>query len=240
MTALSALVTGANKGIGFETARQLGRIGMIVWLGARDSGRGQAAVDTLRSEGLDVRLLQLDVADEESILAGARALGRETDRLDVLVNNAGILAGRTPPSATAPADLRRVFDVNFFGAVRVTQAMMELLRRADAARIVNVSSGIGSLTQSSDPDYEFYRVKSLSYAASKAALNMATIQFAYELRDTGIKVNAADPGHTATDLNGRTGRRSPEQAASVIVALASLPAGGPTGGFFDDKGALPW
>ena len=240
MIGKQALITGANKGIGLATARWLSRKGFAIWLGARDDLKGAEAAELLRSEGVDVRHLLLDVTDQVTLEAAVTRLEDEAGTLDALINNAGILAARTLPSETSSAALRAVFEVNFFGAIAVTQAMLPLLRRAPAARIVNVSSGIGSLTQSSDPDYEFYRVKSLSYAASKAALNMSTVQFAYELRDTGIKVNSADPGHTATGLNGYSGRRSPEQAADVIGRLATLGSDGPTGQFFDEAGALPW
>lgn len=236
-----ALVTGANKGIGFEVARGLGKAGMTVLLGARDAGRGAEAAAKLRDEGLDVREIALDLGDEATIRATAARIESEFGRLDVLVNNAGITSpGDGPPSQADLAAVRRTFDTNFFSTVAVTQAMLPLLRKAPSARIVNVSSGLGSLALNSDPASPYAEVKILGYNASKAALNMMTVQLAYELRDTPIKVNSADPGYTATDLNGNSGPQTIEEGAEETLRLALLPDDGPTGGYSDRHGVVPW
>src|SRR5262245_27613669 len=235
-----AVVTGANKGIGFEIARQLGRQGMIVFLGARDAERGRAAAEKLGAEGIDARALALDVTDDASVAAAAAAIGRDPGRLDVLVNNAGIAIDDGPPSRVSFDAVRRTYDTNVFGVVRTTQAFLPLLRKSDAGRIVNLSSGLGSLAQNSDPAWEYAAVKFLAYNSSKTAVNAITLQFAHELRNTPIKVNAADPGYVATDMNRHQGVRSVEQGAATPVRLATLPADGPTGGYFNDAGRIPW
>jgi NAD(P)-dependent dehydrogenase (short-subunit alcohol dehydrogenase family) len=234
-----ALITGANKGIGLEIARQLGRQGMTVLLGARDEGRGQEAAEKLQADGVDARSIQLDVISQETIDRAARRIEKEFGRLDVLVNNAGIFTDDTPPSGLHMEVLRRTYETNVFGPVAITQAMLPLLRRSPAGRIVNMSSGLGSLTQISDPGWEFSNLNLLAYNSSKTALNAVTVQFAKELRDMAVKVNSADPGYTATDMNSHQGTRSVEQGARVAVRLATLPADGPTGGFFDENGPLP-
>ncbi len=236
-----ALVTGANKGIGFEVARGLGKAGMTVLLGARDAARGAESAAKLRGEGLDVREIAIDLGDEATIGAAAGKIEAEVGHLDVLVNNAGITSpGDGPPSKTDLAAVRSTFETNFFATIAVTQAMLPLLRKAPSARVVNVSSGLGSLALNSDPASPYAEVKILGYNASKAALNMMTIQLAYELRDTGIKVNAADPGYTATDLNGHSGPQTVEEGAEETIRLALLPDDGPTGGYFDRHGVVPW
>ncbi len=236
-----ARVTGANKGIGFEIARQLGQAGMIVMLGARDAVRGEAASATLAAEGLDVRFVPVDLDRLDTIRDAAAALDAAHGRLDVLVNNAGIVAqGDGMPGGADLDAVRRVFETNLFGTLAVTQAMLPLLRRSASARIVNVSSGLGSLTHNSDPDWPSATVKLVGYNGSKAALNMLTIQLAAELAQTGIKVNAADPGYTATDLNNHGGHQSVPEGAAAAVRLALLPDDGPTGGFFSSAGVEPW
>ena len=235
-----AVVTGANKGIGLEIARQLARGGITVHLGARDEARGREAAEKLRGEGLDARPLRLDVTDAQSVSAAAAQLERDPGRLDILVNNAGIAIDDGPPSRVSMDALRRTYETNVFGLVRVTQALLPLLRRSDAGRIVNLSSGLGSLTLNSDPSWPFASVKFLAYNSSKSAVNAITVQLAWELRDTKLKVNAADPGYVATDMNRHQGVRSVEQGAAAPVRLATLPADGPTGGYFDDAGPLPW
>ena len=235
-----AVVTGANKGIGFEIARQLAREEITVFIGARDEERGRAAAEKLQAEGLDARPLRLDVTDDASVAAAASFVEQNAGRLDVLVNNAGVAIDDGPPSRVSIDALRRTYETNVFGVVRTTQAMLPLLRRSDAGRIVNLSSGLGSLTQNSDPSWEFASVKYLAYNSSKTAVNAITVQFAYELRDTPIKVNAADPGYVATDMNRNQGVRSVEQGAATPVRLALLPPDGPTGGYFNDEGTLPW
>lgn len=237
-----ALVTGANKGIGFEVARCLGKAGLTVFLGARNIDLGQKAAATLRAENLDARHLELDLGRPETIEAAAAAIADHGQRLDVLVNNAGIGGGAADglPSLADIGIAQRVMQTNFFGTLAVTQAMLPLLRKAPAARIVNVSSGLGSLGLSGDPDWEYAAFKRLGYGASKAALNMLTVQLAYELRGTAIKVNSAAPGYTATDMNGQRGDQTVEQGAAEAVRLALLPPDGPTGGFFATAGPLPW
>ncbi len=237
----TALVTGANKGIGYEVVRRLAKDGYTVWLGSRDEQRGEEAVAQLAQAGLDVRLLRIDVADDTSVAAAAQTLARETGRLDVLVNNAGIVADLgTPPSEESVTKIKTVYEVNVFGPVRTTQAFLSLLKATPAPRIVMVSSGLASLTRLADPSSEFFAFNLLSYNSSKTALNAITLAFAKELAPLGFKVNAADPGYTATDLNGHTGYRTVAQGADIIVKLATLPADGPTAGFFDDQGAEPW
>ena len=236
-----ALVTGANKGIGFEVARQLAVAGCSVLMGARNASRGEASAAKLKGEGLDVSYLPLDLGDDASIHAAAKTVGSSFGHLDILVNNAGIADPADGPPSKANLDaLERIFRTNFFGTVAVTQAFLPLLRKAHSARIVNVSSGLGSLTQNSDPNSPYYAVKVLGYNASKAALNMLTVQLAYEFRDTTIKVNSADPGYTATDLNGNSGPQSVPEGAAETVRLALLPATGPTGTYSDSHGLIPW
>ncbi|HEX9868186.1 MAG TPA: SDR family oxidoreductase [Candidatus Tectomicrobia bacterium] len=235
-----ALITGANKGIGLEIARQLGRQGMTVFVGARDAGRGREATEGLRSEGINAYLIRLDVTSQATIDQVARRLEEEFGRLDTLVNNAGIFIDDAPPSGLDMEVLRRTYETNVFGPVAVTKAMLPLLRKSSAGRVVNMSSGLASLTLASDLGWEFAAINLLAYNSSKSALNAVTVQFAKELRDTPIKVNAADPGYTATDLNNYQGTRHVEQGARAAVRLATLPADGPTGGFFDEDGPLPW
>ncbi|MFE9691533.1 SDR family oxidoreductase [Micromonospora sp. NPDC005806] len=249
MTTTIALISGANKGIGLATARQLGARGMTVLLGARDAGRGQEAERALRAEGIDARFVPLDVTDEASVAAAAELVDREYGQLDVLVNNAGIVRadGTALPSETTLATLREVYETNVFGVVTVTNALLPLLRRAPAARIVNVSSEVGSIAVMTDPQGALFALTSVPYPSSKAALNMVTAMYAKELRDTPVKVNAANPGYCATDLNGNSGFRTPEEGAEVSVHLATLPEDGPSGllwGYQMDAGGgygvLPW
>jgi NAD(P)-dependent dehydrogenase (short-subunit alcohol dehydrogenase family) len=236
-----ALITGANKGIGFEVARQLGAAGCTVLLGARNRALGEAAAAKLKAEGLDVRFLAIDLADAESIASAAVTIGEEFGHLDILVNNAGVATpGDGPPSTTSLEAIDTTLRINFLGSVAVTQAMLPLLRKAASARIVNVSSGLGSLTQNGDSNYSSVAVKFLGYSASKAALNMLTVQLAYELRDTPIKVNSADPGFTATDLNGHRGTQTIPEGSAETIRLALLPEDGPTGTYSDSKGIVPW
>ena len=236
-----ALVTGANKGIGFEIARQLGKRGMTVYVGARDKERGIAAARKLAGEGIAAQFVELDVLHEATIRAAAATIEAAHGRLDVLVNNAGIAdRGDGPPSRADLDAVRRTLLTNFVGPAAVAQAMLPLLRRSPAGRIVNVSSGLGSLAQNADLAWAHAPVKFLGYNASKAALNMLTVQLAFELRDTPIKVNSADPGYTATDLNDNRGTQTVEQGAAEAVRLALLPGNGPTGGYFSSAGPVPW
>jgi len=233
MTTKIALVTGANKGIGFETARQLGAREMTVLAGARDSERGGEAERALRAGGVDARFVQLDVTDAKSVQQAAEWIEAAYGRLDVLVNNAGtssVARRRYPPSQTSLEDMRAVYEINVFGVVAVTNAMLPLLRRAPAARIVNVSSEVGSIAAESDPAHPLSQMPaSVQYPSSKAALNMVTVMYAKELRDTPIKVNAANPGFTATDFNDHRGFRSAAEGAEPSVYLATLPEDGPNG-----------
>jgi NAD(P)-dependent dehydrogenase (short-subunit alcohol dehydrogenase family) len=236
-----ALVTGANKGIGFEIARQLGGQGMFTLIGSRDEERGLAAAAALTAQGLSAAAVAIDVTDDASISRAAKEIGQRYGHLDVLVNNAGITGSfRGAPSEVTPDQLRQVYDTNVFGVVAVTNAMLPLLRRSPAGRIVNMSSGLGSLAQSSDPGSEFGSYNLITYQSSKTAMNAVTVGYAKELRETPVKVNAADPGFTATDLNNHRGYRTVEQAAVIAVRLATLGADGPTGTFQDENGPVPW
>lgn len=240
-TKQTALVTGANKGIGFETARQLAQQGFTVWLGCRHKGRGEAAAQELASDG-DVRFVGLDVTDTESVRAAAVHIGDETGALDVLVNNAGvaIAEGEGLPSAVRLETIRRTFDVNFYGALRVTQAFLPLVRKAQAGRIVNVSSTMGSITTLVSPGNPLGQFPAFAYPTSKTLINALTGWFAVELNDTPIKINSVCPGYNATDLNNNRGTQHPSQGAKVVVRAATLPADGPSGGFFDVNGAVGW
>lgn len=242
-----ALITGANKGIGLETARQLALAGMTVFLGSRDLDRGEAAAAALRAEGLDVTAITLDVADDTSIADAAAKIGAQCDHLDVLVNNAGIYAAGSASNTTRET-LRALFETNVFGVVAVTNAFLPLLRKAGAGRIVNVSSEVASLGIITDPTSFMWGMQDLAYQSSKGAVNWVTIMFAKELADTPIKVNAAIPGYVSTDLNGNTGYITAAQGAEASVALATLPDDGPTGTFWGtltstdsgDKTNAPW
>jgi NAD(P)-dependent dehydrogenase (short-subunit alcohol dehydrogenase family) len=235
-----ALVTGANKGIGFEVVRQLAASGCTVLLGARNRALGEEAAATLKREGREVRYLAIDLDDLATIATAAKDIGTEFGQLDVLVNNAGIAAqGDGLPSISSLDAIERAFRVNFLGTVAVTQAMLPLLHKASSASIVNVSSGLGSLTKSGDPAWTHVAAKVLGYAASKAALNMLTVQLAYELRGTSIKVNSVDPGFTATDLNQHRGTQSIPEGSAEIIRLALLPDG-PNGTFSNAQGIIPW
>lgn len=238
----TALVTGANKGIGHEVARRLAELGMTVLVGARDRARGEAAVARLRAMSLDVHLVLLDVADEASVARAATDVAARFGRLDVLVNNAAIAAGCATPSRQGIAPMRGLFATNFFGLVAVTQAFLPLLEKAPAARIVNVSTSLASLRIAADSDHPASQqgARLFGYWASKAAVNAFTLGLANELRSRSVKVNAACPGYVATDLNDHRGIRTVQQGAEVIVRLATVPNDGTTAGFFEDAGTVPW
>ncbi len=238
-----ALITGANKGIGYEVARQLGRDGgMTVLLGCRDEARGQEAADKLKAEGLDAHAIRLDVADLPSVQEAAAKIGREFGgRLDVLVNNAGVASDLNPPSQTDLDKFKATHATNVFGPLAVTTTLLPFLRKSPAGRIVNVSSSLGSLAGNSKPEPGYSDYRLVAYNSSKAALNMQTVLFAAELaQDTPIKVNSACPGYCATDLNNHQGTRTVEEGSRVIVRLATLSPDGPTGGFFNDDGPVSW
>lgn len=236
-----ALITGANKGIGFEVARQLGAEGVTVLLGVRNPQLGKEAEATLRAEGADAHFIGLDVTKPATIGGATQQIGAQYGRLDVLVNNAGIVAkGDGPPSVADPGAVRSVLEVNFFGVLAVTQALLPLVRKAPSGRIVMVSSGLGSLTWNADPNWPFAAVKPLGYNGSKAILNMLTVQLAWELKDTPIKVNTVNPGYTATDLNGNSGTQTIAEGAAETVRQCLVPDDAPTGGFYETGGVVPW
>ena len=216
MPGQTVLVTGANKSIGYETARRMGALGYGIWLGCRDLDRGEAAAHKLRDAGCAVRVIAIEVTNDESVEAAAARVMAEDGRLDVLVNNAGIPGSYAPPSLQPMAEIKDVYEVNVFGPIRVTQAFLPLLKAAPRANVVMVSSGLGSLGWLTTPGHEFYGVNIMGYNSSKTALNAITVAFAKELMASGIKVNAADPGYTATDFNGHSGYRTVEQAADVM------------------------
>jgi NAD(P)-dependent dehydrogenase (short-subunit alcohol dehydrogenase family) len=233
----TALVTGANKGIGFAIAQGLGARGFTVAVGARDDARREEAVERLRVADVDAFGVALDVTSDNSVATAAKIIEQTAGRLDVLVNNAGI-GGRTDGGAQDPTTLdldvvRTVLETNVFGVVRVTNTMLPLLRRADSPRIVNMSSNMGSLALQTGPVLA-------AYAPSKSMLNSLTAQYARRLADTNIIVNAACPGYVATDFTGHNAQRTPEQGAAIALRLATLPDDGPRGGFFDDEGVVAW
>jgi NAD(P)-dependent dehydrogenase (short-subunit alcohol dehydrogenase family) len=229
----TTLITGANKSLGFETARRLVADGHDVWVAARDEGRGRAA-----AEKLGARFVRLDVTDEASIAAAAQAVAAETG-LDVLINNAGIVGqlGQEIQDVTAQ-DLQHVYDTNVLGPVRVIQAFIPLLRRSVAPVIVNVSSGMGSFARTTEPGRSESRIISLPYCSSKTALNMITSQYARAYPD--IRINAVDPGYTATDFNRHSGTQTVQEGTDAIVAMAKIGPDGPTGSFTDRHGTVPW
>ncbi len=235
-----ALVTGANKGIGYEIAAGLGALGWSVGVGARDDERREGAVQKLRAAGVDAFGVPLGVTDDASVAAAARLIDERAGRLDVLVNNAGVTGGGSQAPTTVDLEaVRRAVETNVIGVIRVTNAMLPLLRRSASPRIVNMSSSVGSLTRQSTPGTETGPI-SAAYSPSKTFLNAVTIQYARELSDTNILINAGCPGYCATDLNGFRGYRTPEQGAAIAIQLATLPDDGPTGGFFEDAGPVPW
>lgn len=240
-----ALVTGANKGIGYATAAGLAKLGMTVLLGARNEERGKGAAAALQAEGLDVSPLLIDVSDDGSVTRAAADIEQRHGKLDVLVSNAAVKLEwhPSPPSQQSLDMVRETFETNVFGTIRVLLATIPLLRRSDAPRIVTVSSGLGSLTWATTEGTAYMTHPLLSYPPSKAALNSVTVQFANELRDTPFKINVADPGYTDTDMTtndtGSTSR-TPERASQVIIRLATLPSDGPTAGYFDSRGEVPW
>lgn len=243
----TVLITGANKSIGFETARQLLQHGFYVYLGSRNLKKGQEAVEKLKAQGLnDVEAIEIDVSDDESVKTARAELGKKTDVLDALINNAGINGGMPQGALLASIDqFKNVFDTNLYGVVRVTQAFFDLLEKSSQPRIVMVSSLGASLTLHNDPTWKYYTHKAAVYPSSKAALNMYTIDLAYELRDTPFKVNAVDPGFTATDFNNHRGTGSVDEAGKRIARYAMIDADGPTGKFISEEqnpqtGEIPW
>ncbi|MFC6646138.1 SDR family oxidoreductase [Granulicella cerasi] len=235
------LITGANKGIGFEVARQLSKAGFTVLLGARDAARGEEAASKLRAEGGDVRYVAADLNNAAASSAAlAKSITEEFGHLDVLVNNAGVFqAGDGHASDVSLDILRSTFEVNFFGTVAFTQPFVPLLRAAGKAKVINVSSGLGSIGINTDPNTPYYDTKVLAYNTSKAALNMFTADLAYDFRDTDVTVNSVCPGYTATDLNGHSGHQTIEEGAIAIVRLATSDDA-PTATFIHKDGNYPW
>ncbi|MCX5496474.1 SDR family oxidoreductase [Kaistia dalseonensis] len=235
-----ALVTGANKGIGLEIARQLAEAGVTMIIGARDPDRGMAAVADLAAQGLEAEFVRLDLTDEAGIAAAAAEIATRHGRLDILVNNAGIVdEGDGPPSVATTRAVRRILETNFIGTLAVTQAMLPLLRRSAAGRIVNLSSSLGSLAGNGDPSSPYYAARLIGYNASKAALNMLTVQLSEELRDTRIAVNSVSPGFVKTDMTG-LGFLTPEQGARLPVAFALQGEDAVSGRFVEASGETPW
>jgi NAD(P)-dependent dehydrogenase (short-subunit alcohol dehydrogenase family) len=237
-----ALITGANKGLGLETARQLGRQGITVLLGARDESKGKAAAEALRKEGIDAHHVVLDVDNGESVRKAATRIEREHGRLDILVNNAGVmLHGEDKSISEQPLDVwRKTFETNFFGLIETTRAFLPLLRKSDAGRIVNLSSILGSIAHHATPGSPIYGFHVPAYNVSKAAVNAFTVQLAYELGDTKIKVNAAHPGWVKTDLGGEGAPMEIEDGAKTSVALATIDENGPNGAYLHRGEPLPW
>ncbi|MCD5351972.1 SDR family oxidoreductase [Kineosporia mesophila] len=238
----TALVTGANKGIGYEIAAGLGALGWSVGIGVRDRTRRDEAVARLRATGVDAFAVPLDVTDDRSVAEAADLIADRAGHLDALVNNAGITGGHPQqPSTVDPDVIRAVVETNVIGVIRVTNAMLPLLRQAPSPRIVNMSSSVGSLTRQAGPGSETTTGPvAVAYAPSKTFLNAVTLQYVQELAGTNILVNCACPGFVATDLNGFRGLRSPQEGAATAIRLATLPDHGPTGGFFEDAGVVPW
>ena len=229
----TTLITGATKGLGLQTARRLIAAGHTVYLGARDSQRGkQVAAD------LGADMVLIDVTSDDSVEAAAALVREQAGQLDVLVNNAGISGGRKPPGEVTAADMQAVYDTNVFGVVRVMHAFLPLLETSGTPVVVNVSSGLGSLAVTNDPGRFESTLLGLAYPSSKAALNMLTSQYAKAY--PAIRINAVDPGYTATDLNEHRGTQTVEEGAEIIVRMATIGADGPTGGYFDASGTVPW
>lgn len=239
-----ALITGANKGIGLETARQLAAEGVIVLLGARDLARGEAAAEALKAEGLDVRPVKIDVDDRADHASIAALIEKEFGRLDILVNNAGVMLdgelGTNTTLTVSEEAIRKTFDTNFFAVVALTNTLLPLLKKSEAGRIVNLSSVLGSLTQHSDKTGRIYNSKTFAYDTTKVALNSYTVHLAHVLKDTKIKVNSAHPGWVKTDMGTDAAPMNVVDGSKTSVWLATLPEDGPTGGFFHMQDTLPW
>ncbi len=242
-----ALITGANKGIGFEIARQLAQKDIHVFLASRDLKKGNEGINKLKAEGLNnVEAIQLDITDDASVKKARIEVGAKTKTLDILINNAGIYGGYPQAALDSTIDqFKKTFDANVFGVVRVTQAFIDLLKTSSEPRIVNVTSSQGSITLHCDPGYKYYDYKGAVYLSSKSALNMYTVNLAYELKGTAFRVNAVCPGYTKTDFNGNRGTGTLEDAGKRIIKYALIGKDGPTGKFFSEEnnpqtGEIPW
>ncbi len=238
--AKNVLITGANKGIGFETARRLAGLGYRVWLGARDIGRGETAAKSLRDLGHDVRFVQIVVNDVASVRDAAERVTEADGKLDLLINNAGIPGNYIDPVNQGVDNIRRIYETNVFGPINVIQAFLPLLKAAGNAHIVNLSSGLGSLGWMSDPQNPFYGANLLGYNSSKTALNAVTISFAKALADSHIRINSVNPGYVRTDFTNGQGYRTAEEASETIVKVATNDDERFTGSFVGDDGTLPW
>jgi len=230
----TVLITGANKSIGFETTRQMLQAGYYVYLGARDAEKGGEAVERLKAEGLtDVEVVVIEISDPMSVESARKVLGTKIKSLDVLINNAGVSGGFPQlPTEVSMETIRKVFDTNFFGTINVTLQFLDLLKNAEEPRIVNVTSGLASLTLHSDPSWKYYYSKNGAYGPSKTALNAYTVALAKELLDTRFKINVVDPGFTKTDFNNHRGTGEVRDAAAIIVKYATIGVDGPTGKYF--------
>jgi len=239
-----AFITGGNKGIGLETARQLGKQGIKVVIGSRDLEKGKAAAAKLKADGVDAEVIHFDITKPADYKEAYRYFDKNYGRLDILINNAGVakedLFGGNRTSTTSPEVLHATFDTNFFGAIEITQTLLPLIRKSPAGRIVNLSSILGSLTLQADPQSPIYNAKSFAYDASKSALNAFTVHLAHELRDTNIKVNSAHPGWVKTDMGGEQAPLDIVTGAKTSVQLATLPDNGPTGAYVHLDQTLPW
>lgn len=235
----TALITGANQGLGFETAKQLAKLGYYVYIGCRNKSKGNSAIDKLNELGFsNVEFIEIDVTDISSIKLAKQALEIKTQKLDVLINNAGVAGEQPQNMSTGDIDnLRKVFETNFFGAIQTTQQFIDLLKKSEAPRIINVSSGLASLTyHSSSPDFAIYA----AYSCSKTALNAFTVMLAKEFLNTNFKINCVEPGYTSTNLNGYQGTQTVAQGVEVIVKYATIGNDGPTGKFFSKESELTW
>jgi len=239
-----AFITGGNKGIGFETARQLGKQGIKIVIGSRDAARGKAAADKLKAEGVQAEAIRFDVLNPTDYREAYNYIDQHYGKLDILINNAGVskeeFMSGNKTSSTSPELLHETFDTNFFGVIQITQTLLPLIRKAPAGRIVNLSSILGSLALHADPKSPIYDAKAFAYDASKAALNAFTVHLAHELKDTKIKVNSAHPGWVKTDMGTDAAPMELPEGAKTSVYLATLPDNGPTGAFIHLEKALPW
>lgn len=238
----TVVISGGNRGIGLETVKKFSKQGYRVFLGARNYEEGLITGEELSSSGfMNIIPIALDITDQGSIDDAKRVIQQHTPVVDALVNNAGIRGGQPqPPSTVALEAIRSIFETNFFGSIRLTQSILPLLRKSSEPRIVNVSSELASLTLHDNEDWKFYTFKDAGYGPSKTALNAFTVMLAYELRDTRFRVNAVDPGYTATEFNGYKGTGHVSEAADLIFEYATLPKTGPTGQFLSREGELPW